>query len=388
MQKWIVCWGWILLICFLVGIAQADDAEFRLVVSRNDAAVGGEFHVDVEIRISSGTSPRTLNSFNVDVYYSSALNEWSGADPSTNWAFTWANGYTDITVSKLSGRYRVFCTGGNVNAANNSVPPGNPSGWDVTTSWQRLFTLQWTIASTSTASVSIGDDSDAASYFINYTNAPKGDAADWTVSNQDLNDVSLPVQLASFTAESVRGHVVLKWQTQSEIDNLGFNILRSESKDTPFEKINAEIIEGAGNSTSPIDYSFVDDRVQAGHTYYYQLQDINIRGHAAYHGPVSVFVEAAVLPEKFFLEQNYPNPFNPSTTFSYGLPEQTNVLLRIFNTRGEMVRTLVHADQPADFYTVIWDGTSDSGARLPSGIYFCRLQAGTFSQIRKMAFTK
>jgi len=376
-----------LLSCFLAEIAQADNAEFRLVVSRNDAAVGGRFHVDLETRISNGTSPRTLNSLTVDILYGSQLTAWA-SNPDSSWAFGTSNGYARSADKPESGKYRAMVTGNGVNESGNQNPPGNPAGWDVTTSWQKIVTLRWIIAAGTSVNVQIDDATDAAAYFPNHTNAPPGIAEDWTVSNQDLGDVSLPVQLTSFTAESVRGQVILKWQTQSEIDNLGFNILRSESKDASFEKINAEIINGAGNSTSPTDYSFVDDRVEANQTYYYQLEDIDIRGNASYHGPVPVFVEAAVLPEKFSLEQNYPNPFNPSTIISYALPEQSQVVLRIFNTRGEMVKTLVNANQLADFYMVIWDGTSDNGTRLPSGVYFCKLEAGTFREIRKMAFAK
>ncbi len=386
MMKRIVWWGFMLLICFLVELSQADDAEFRLVVSRNDMAVGGEFHADLEMQITSGTSPRTLNSLTVDVYYGPELSQWS-ADPATGWAYGSADGYTR-SANKLSGYYRILTTGGAVNENSATQPPGSPSGWDVTTSWKKIVALRWTIALATSVNVSIADDSDAAAYFVNYTNAPQGTVTGWTVSNQDLGDVSLPAQLTSFTAESVRGQVVLKWQTQSEVDNLGFNILRSESYDAHYEKINAEIINGAGNSTSPADYSFVDDRVQADHTYYYQLEDIDIRGNASYHGPISVFVEAVVLPENFSLEQNYPNPFNPTTILSYAVPVQSHVVLRIFNTRGEAVRTLVNADQPGDFYTVTWDGNSDGGRRLPSGIYFCKIEAGSYSEIRKMALAK
>ncbi|MDM7924958.1 MAG: hypothetical protein QUS35_02975 [bacterium] len=67
--------------CFLMsGIVWADDAEFRLVNTRNDMAVGQEFHVALQVRMT-GTPPRTLASMTIDVYYNSTLTQW-GDDPS------------------------------------------------------------------------------------------------------------------------------------------------------------------------------------------------------------------------------------------------------------------------------------------------------------------
>jgi hypothetical protein len=379
-RRWI---GFFLLLMFNIG--WADTVEFRTVVSRNDGIVGGEFHLDLEMRITSGPIlQRTLNSLTIDVNYGTGLA--NVATPSANWAFDGTDGYArSVTnITNPQKHYRVVVTGNDVNGLCDG---SGPFGWDVTSSFQRICTLKWTIASSST-NISIDDATDAAAYFPNIGNIPCEAAISWTVSNQDLGDASLPVQLSSFTAESIRGQVLLKWQTQSEIDNLGFNILRSESKERPFIKVNSEIIEGAGNSTTLKEYSYTDDRVQKNQIYYYKLEDIDIKGFSSYHGPIEVFVKAVDLPERFSLEQNYPNPFNPATVISYTIPIDCRVTLRLFNLRGEAVRTLVDSDQPADYYTVRWNGTSDSGQLLPTGIYFCNIQAGQFSNMRKLIFAR
>ncbi|MBI5463574.1 MAG: T9SS type A sorting domain-containing protein, partial [Ignavibacteriales bacterium] len=95
-----------------------------------------------------------------------------------------------------------------------------------------------------------------------------------------------------------------------------------------------------------------------------------------------------LVPEAFVLEQNYPNPFNPSTTISYQLPKESNVELRIYSVLGEAVRTLLSETQAAGYKSVVWDGRGDAGLSVSSGIYFYRLKAGEFVQVRKMLLAK
>jgi flagellar hook assembly protein FlgD len=104
--------------------------------------------------------------------------------------------------------------------------------------------------------------------------------------------------------------------------------------------------------------------------------------------PIEVAVDRAVIPTRYFLEQNFPNPFNPQTYIRYGLPEESDVEIVIFNMRGELVRTLVDTRQPAGEYDLKWDTTSDSGVRLPSGLYFYRLETEYFRAVKKMVLTR
>ena len=94
------------------------------------------------------------------------------------------------------------------------------------------------------------------------------------------------------------------------------------------------------------------------------------------------------LPRSFSLSQNYPNPFNPSTTIEYSLPVRSKVTLSVFNILGQQVTTLVDEEQPAGTHAVPWDGTSDSGNGVASGVYLYRIKAGGFSDTRKMILLK
>lgn len=93
-------------------------------------------------------------------------------------------------------------------------------------------------------------------------------------------------------------------------------------------------------------------------------------------------------PSTFSLSPNHPNPFNPATTINYSLKEQAPVTLKIYNTLGQEVRTLVNADEPAGMKFVLWDGRDNAGHSVSSGIYIYRLQAGKFIQSRKMLMLK
>lgn len=93
--------------------------------------------------------------------------------------------------------------------------------------------------------------------------------------------------------------------------------------------------------------------------------------------------QTASLPERFALEQCYPNPFNPSTTIAYSLPEPSFATLKLYNTLGEEIRTLVNEFKDAGRYTATTDLS-----RMPSGVYFYRLTAGRNHDVKRMMLVK
>lgn len=95
------------------------------------------------------------------------------------------------------------------------------------------------------------------------------------------------VTLASFTATGHDSYVLLEWETASEIDNAGFNIWRSEAEADPYTKLNADLIPTQGGPTTAASYSYLDDAVTNGVTYWYKLEDVDLYGVGTMHGPVS-----------------------------------------------------------------------------------------------------
>jgi hypothetical protein len=104
-----------------------------------------------------------------------------------------------------------------------------------------------------------------------------------------------------------------------------------------------------------------------------------------YRGPVSS-VEDEITPKDFILYQNYPNPFNSQTTIRFNLNNPSNVQLRIFNSVGELVETLVDQELGSGIHEVIFD--SKRYTNIASGIYYYNLQAGNFSQTKGMILVK
>ena len=111
----------------------------------------------------------------------------------------------------------------------------------------------------------------------------------------------------------------------------------------------------------------------------YRLKQIDYDGSSTY----SQIVEIKTSPLSFSLFQNYPNPFNPTTKIQYWLPERSRVRLTIYDVLGREIKTLVNEEKPAGFYEAKFDGTG-----VPSGVYFYRIEAGTFSDTKKFVLLK
>jgi hypothetical protein len=93
-------------------------------------------------------------------------------------------------------------------------------------------------------------------------------------------------------------------------------------------------------------------------------------------------------PADFFLSDNYPNPFNPSTTIDYRISKRLTATLKIYNARGQKIRTLADGLHDAGDYKVRWNGRDDLGREVPSGVYVYQIRAGSFSHARKMTLIR
>ena len=195
----------------------------------------------------------------------------------------------------------------------------------------------------------------------------------------------VPVELTSFIAESSDDEVNLSWITSTETNNRGFEIERSSLTVTPsrgWEKIG--FVRGFGTITEPKAYSFTDSKLEAGR-YHYRLKQIDFDGSFKY----SSEVEAVILaPLVFSLEQNYPNPFNPNTVIRFQIPGKARndnmlVTLKVYDVLGREVATLVKEEKEAGRYEVVFDART-----LTSGIYFYRMEADKFIDVKKMITLK
>ena len=204
-------------------------------------------------------------------------------------------------------------------------------------------------------------------------------------SNAALIEISIPVELTSFTSSIYEDLVTLNWQTATETNNQGFQIERRKTQDEISEDWNSiGFVNGKGTTTEPQSYSFVDKELDAG-KYQYRLKQIDFNGTFEYSKTVEVEINQ---PTKFSLEQNYPNPFNPSTSIKFSIPAvgtrlALSVQLKVYDVLGKEVATLVNEEKPAGSYEVKFDAS-----KLASGIYYYQMRTGEYVETKKMILLK
>lgn len=207
-------------------------------------------------------------------------------------------------------------------------------------------------------------------------------------------DYSLPVGLSAFSAEQQNDNNIVRWTTESEVDNLGFNLFRAATLDSlpperaRFKQINTQLIKGQDHSSQANEYEFIDEFNSNFSYIWYLLQDISYNGQTQLHGPLLLKIndrtDVSFAPSGFELLQNYPNPFNPQTTIRFGMEEPTMVRLDVFDIRGQLLCTLLNESLTAGHHALAWNGQDSNGNCLASGIYYYRLNSAGYVQTRKM----
>ena len=182
----------------------------------------------------------------------------------------------------------------------------------------------------------------------------------------------IPVELKSFNYILENNDVVLSWATATETNNMGFKILKDDTE--------IGFVAGSGTTTEPREYIYEDVNVKSG-TYSYKLIQIDFDGTNNKVGELEVAVDN--VPTEYLLQQNYPNPFNPITKIQYSIPQNSFVILSVYNSLGERVALLEEEMKEAGFYEIEFDGSN-----LPSGIYFYTLSSGDFISTKKMILLK
>ncbi|GAB4371333.1 MAG: hypothetical protein Kow0042_14010 [Calditrichia bacterium] len=207
----------------------------------------------------------------------------------------------------------------------------------------------------------------------------------------DSDDNPLPVELTSFTATVTHDNfVLLRWTTQTEINNYGFFLERRRESEIEYQLIPGSFVLGHGNSAVTQHYSFLDKNVTFG-TWHYRLKQVDYNGDYAYVGEVEVRIQKQdQIITSLQLYQNYPNPFNPTTNIRFHLPSNYNgpIKLVIFNNLGEEIKTLIHEKAARQQYHLAWDGTDSKGNLQPSGIYYYTLTGTEFCITKKMVLMR
>ncbi len=205
---------------------------------------------------------------------------------------------------------------------------------------------------------------------------------------------TLPIELSSFTASlNSQHHVNIQWVTQSETGVLGFRIYRASNPDPAEAELISPLIPATNTSHSQL-YLYKDTGLNCDGVYYYWLESSDLDGTATLHGPISLLYEAwadhcnlPVTPVNG-INRVYPNPFNPIAFITYGLKQKSPVDIRIYNTRGQVVRHFATENKEAGTYKTEWDGKNDNGKSCASGVYLLKMSTAMGSFNHKILLSK
>ncbi len=196
-----------------------------------------------------------------------------------------------------------------------------------------------------------------------------------------------PVILSSFTAIYEDNTPTLQWTTQSESNNLGWNVYRSMSENIgQANQMNNILIPGYGTTSEPTNYIFTDENeVENNTSYWYWLESTSYSGETDLYGPVTLTIQiednqTPDLPTESMLQGNYPNPFNPHTMINFSIQDGESGALTIYNTRGQLLET--HHFEAGD-HQLNWNAT-----QYGSGIYFYKLETQNYTNTKKMIMLK
>ncbi|MBC8384714.1 MAG: T9SS type A sorting domain-containing protein [Candidatus Cloacimonetes bacterium] len=221
----------------------------------------------------------------------------------------------------------------------------------------------------------------------------------WRAWDYPDGDLPLPVVLSEFTAHYNADQLAIYWTTQSESNNLGWNVYRGENVDAlqndDVSLLNSQLIPGAGTTSQPSDYSYYDmDEFPENTTLWYWIESVRNSGENDFFGPVSITIPSDGFDPDDFPEfqqvylVNYPNPFGSSTDISFMLKDHDYTEITVYNAKGQTVKNLFKGEIiPGERKTIHWDGRDDAGNKANSGIYFYKMITGKSSFTKKMILT-
>lgn len=200
----------------------------------------------------------------------------------------------------------------------------------------------------------------------------------WVDAGSPNSTNPTPVELISFNSTVVNSNVELKWNTATENNNRGFEVLRRSNIDNSSWRV-IGFVAGSGTTTNNHSYSFTDKNLSQTGKYFYKLKQIDYNGFYEYSNEV----EADIMPMDFSLEQNYPNPFNPVTVIKFHLPITSSVSLRVYDMLGNEVAVLLNGVTTSGVHEV-----SFNGSNLSSGLYIYRFETPYYKESRKLLLLK
>lgn len=292
------------------------------------------------------------------------FNYYDGVDPLLLSIKVKFNSFASLPASPATD---AVCGGTYGNAAlNNGYWTITPAGSGTITAHTTLFNTNYSNAGT-LFTIMCSDDlatwnipalssgacttSPVTSVIRNGVSAAIGSGASWYLATAQGN-ISLPVNLLTFTAEAEAESVILQWTTASEFNNRGFEVQRATRNDN---WIPVGWVNGHGTTNLSNEYRLADPNVAENVIYYYRLHQVDFDGSDTY----SKVVAAIIKEEGVMIYEVYPNPFREITSLHYLLSRASEVSVEITDMTGRMVRKYSQGLQQPGRYTIPFSAYSD-----------------------------
>ena len=328
-------------------------------------------------------------------------------------------GYYDSDAENSGGVYRV---NEEVDIARNTDDDGHHIGWLNNNEWLNYkvqvyetasynFEIRTAGPSSGTFHIELDDTDVTGSIQVPVT----GGWDQWTTTSvtgvrleEGIHTLKIHIESPGYNIDNIR---IYKPYTGSRIDLLGPDggeALRAGSIEEIYwyslgiETVDIELSVDGGSTWTEIvnnaSSQFDAFRWQVPETYsdnclirvkdhaFNQVSDVSSQAFTITY-PLDIDSESVGI-RNISLNQNFPNPFNPSTTISYSLPERGSVNIAIYDVNGRLVKTLRDGPQESGSHQIVWDGTTENGLALNTGIYLCKLNAAEFSETIKMVYLK
>ncbi len=202
-----------------------------------------------------------------------------------------------------------------------------------------------------------------------------------TVLSHKVTFTTVPVELMRFQASAQQASVRLTWQTASESSNLGFAVERMREGES-FQQ--TAFIYGAGTTVAAHEYAYEDRGLIPGR-YHYRLRQVNLDGTSTTSEEITVLIAS---PDEFELLAAYPNPFQNRTQLTLRLPVTSDVVILVYNLRGQQVRRITSGSLASGQHLLHWDGCNDAGSPLPTGEYIIRVGMESRSEIMRVSLVR
>lgn len=182
------------------------------------------------------------------------------------------------------------------------------------------------------------------------------------------------------------------WITQSETNCMGFYVYRGEDQDFA-NTLRLNQFVSATNTSQMQSYVLFDREISESSTYHYWLESLDFDGVNTLHGPISITINydssgGGQVPLNTSINSIYPNPFNPDLTIDFSILAPANISLKVYNSKGQHIKTLHSGPRDQGSHRLIWDGKDSQNAAVGSGIYYIVMDGTLLRDVKKAVLMK